>query len=43
MFSGLDRPADQRHGFEAGGDDYVTKPVRMAELIEKVRAALYFR
>ena len=43
MFSGLDRPADQRHAFEAGSDDYLTKPVKMAELIEKVRAALFFK
>ena len=43
MFSGLDRPADQRHAFEAGSDDYITKPVKMAELLEKVRAALFFK
>ena len=43
MFSGLDRPADQRHAFEAGSDDYIVKPVKTAELLDKVRAALYFK
>jgi DNA-binding response OmpR family regulator len=43
MFSSLDRPADQRHAFEAGSDDYITKPVKLAELLDKVRAALYFK
>lgn len=43
MFSGLNRPADQRHAFEAGSDDYITKPVKMAELLDKVRAALFFK
>jgi DNA-binding response OmpR family regulator len=43
MFSSLNKPADQRQAFEAGTDDYLTKPVRMADLLEKVRAALYFR
>jgi DNA-binding response OmpR family regulator len=43
MFSGLDRPADQRNAFNAGGDDYLTKPVKMADLLEKIRAILYFK
>jgi DNA-binding response OmpR family regulator len=43
MFSGLDRPADQRHASEVGGDDYLTKPVKMVELLEKIRAILYFK
>jgi two-component system, cell cycle response regulator len=43
MFSGLDRPSEQQRAFEAGGDDYLTKPVKMADLLEKVRAALYFK
>lgn len=42
MFSGLDRPADQRHAYEAGGTDYLTKPVKMTDLLEKIRAALFF-
>jgi DNA-binding response OmpR family regulator len=40
MFSGLDRPADHRKAFMVGGDDFLTKPVKMAELLEKVRANL---
>lgn len=43
MFSGLDRPADQRNAFNAGGDDYLTKPVKMADLVEKIRAILFFK
>jgi DNA-binding response OmpR family regulator len=43
MFSGLDRPADQRNAFDAGSDDYLTKPVKMADLLEKIRSILYFR
>lgn len=43
MFSGLDRPADQRMAFAAGGDDYLTKPVKMSDLLEKIRANLYFK
>ena len=43
MFSGLDRPADQRNAFAAGSDDYLTKPVKMTDLLEKVRANLYFK
>jgi DNA-binding response OmpR family regulator len=43
MFSGLDRPADQNRAFEVGSDDYLTKPVKMVELLEKVRSQLYFK
>ena len=43
MFSGLDRPVDQRNAFSAGSDDYLTKPVKMADLLEKIRAILYFK
>jgi DNA-binding response OmpR family regulator len=43
MFTSLDRPADQRHGYLAGSDDYLIKPVRLADLLAKVRAALFFR
>jgi DNA-binding response OmpR family regulator len=43
MFSGLDRPADHRNAFAAGTDDYLTKPVKMSDLLEKVRANLYFK
>jgi CheY-like chemotaxis protein len=43
IFSGLNRPAEQRQAFEAGGDDFLTKPIRLADLLDKVRSALYFR
>jgi len=43
MFSSLDRPADQARAFKVGSDDYLTKPIKMAELLEKVRGALYFK
>jgi DNA-binding response OmpR family regulator len=43
MFSGLDRPVDQRNAFSAGSDDYLTKPVKMADLLEKIRAILFFK
>jgi two-component system cell cycle response regulator len=43
MFSGLDRPADQRNAFNAGSDDYLTKPVKMADLLEKIQSILFFK
>jgi DNA-binding response OmpR family regulator len=43
IFSSLDRPADQRHAYLAGSDDYLIKPVKLADLLAKVRASLYFR
>jgi two-component system alkaline phosphatase synthesis response regulator PhoP len=43
MFSGLDRPADQHKAFEVGSDDYLTKPVKMADLLEKIRKILYLK
>jgi DNA-binding response OmpR family regulator len=42
VFSSLDRPAEQRHAYESGSDDYLIKPIRLEDLLEKVRAALYF-
>jgi DNA-binding response OmpR family regulator len=42
MFSGLDRPADQRKAFMVGGNDFLTKPVKMAEMLEKIRSILHF-
>ena len=42
MFSSLHLPADQNRAFDAGSNDYLTKPVKMAQLLEKVRTALYF-
>jgi two-component system torCAD operon response regulator TorR len=32
--------ADKVHGFEAGADDYIVKPVDMSELLARVRAVL---
>jgi two-component system cell cycle response regulator len=43
MFSGLDLPTDQRKAYDAGADDYLTKPVKKADLLEKIRAIFYFR
>jgi DNA-binding response OmpR family regulator len=43
IFTGLNRPADQRNAFLAGSDDYLTKPVKLAELINKIRATIHFR
>ncbi len=42
MFTGMARPADQRRGFEVGADDYLVKPVNSRDLIDRVRAMLYF-
>jgi two-component system OmpR family response regulator len=35
-----DAPADKVHGLTLGGDDYVTKPFDLAELIARIRAVL---
>ena len=35
-----DNPADLRSGFTGGGDDYVTKPFRLEELLLRVEAVL---
>lgn len=42
MFTGMARPADQRRGFAVGADDYLVKPVNSRDLIDRVRAMLYF-
>ena len=36
----LDNPADKLQGFEAGGEDYVTKPVNEEEVLARVGAHL---
>jgi len=36
----LDNPSDKIQGFQAGGDDYVTKPVNEEEVIARVQAHL---
>jgi two-component system, OmpR family, response regulator RegX3 len=40
MLTSLDSEADAVQGLEAGADDYVTKPVGVAELRSRVRAVL---
>jgi DNA-binding response OmpR family regulator len=36
----LDRPVDRRHGYEAGADDYVTKPFTPEGLVARLAACL---
>jgi len=40
MLTALDSEADTVLGLEAGADDYVTKPVGLAELRSRIRAVL---
>jgi DNA-binding response OmpR family regulator len=40
MFTAKATPSDKLAGFQAGADDYLTKPVHPAELIARVEAAL---
>jgi DNA-binding response OmpR family regulator len=40
MFTAKAMPSDKVAGFEAGADDYLTKPVHPAELIARVETAL---
>lgn len=40
LFTGRDHVNDKIAGFEAGADDYLTKPIHPVELINRVRAAL---
>ncbi|HIC88811.1 MAG TPA: response regulator, partial [Anaerolineae bacterium] len=40
MLSARTQMVDKLGGFEAGADDYVTKPVELAELLARVRALL---
>src|SRR5690606_28820050 len=35
MFTALDRPGDQRQGFRAGADVYITKPIHSQELLQQ--------
>ncbi|AQT68688.1 Transcriptional regulatory protein YycF [Anaerohalosphaera lusitana] len=40
MVTGEDSEEDRVRGFEAGADDYVTKPFELTFLLERVRAVL---
>lgn len=40
MLTARDAPSDTVTGFDAGADDYVTKPFRFEELLARVRARL---
>jgi two-component system, OmpR family, response regulator len=40
ILTARDRWSDKVQGFDAGGDDYVTKPFHMEELLARVRALL---
>jgi two-component system cell cycle response regulator len=37
MVTALDQPADRLKGFEAGADDFLTKPVDDVALVKRVR------
>ena len=40
ILSALDRSLDVVHGLDAGADDYLAKPLDLAELLARIRAAL---
>lgn len=40
LLTAKDEPADRLVGFEAGADDYVTKPYELSELLARIRALL---
>ena len=40
LLTAKDEPADRVAGFEAGADDYVTKPYELSELLARIRALL---
>jgi two-component system alkaline phosphatase synthesis response regulator PhoP len=42
MVTALSRPTDQRHGFEVGADDYLTKPFHLSDLVTKIQSLFFF-
>ena len=42
MVTAMNRPSDQRRGFETGADDYLSKPFVLSELITRIRSLLFF-
>lgn len=40
LLTGMDKIADKTQGFDAGADDYLTKPFQLAELLARVKALL---
>ncbi|MGF1936479.1 MAG: response regulator transcription factor, partial [Nostoc sp. ChiQUE02] len=40
LLTGKVDPADRIAGFEAGADDYITKPYELSELLARIRALL---
>lgn len=40
FLTALDQEIDQVMGYEAGGDDYITKPFKLGELCSRIRALL---
>jgi DNA-binding response OmpR family regulator len=40
LFSARSREADRLAGFEAGADDYLTKPIQPNELVLRIEALL---
>jgi len=40
MITGLDQPSDMDKAVDAGTDDFVTKPIKKPELLQRVKAML---
>lgn len=42
MLTARERPRDRNAGFEAGADDYLTKPFVLSELVSRIKSLLFF-